>query len=95
MPQCIFVTKFGIAIAFLSSYFACFTDPRIFPLEKRATAIGICNFIARGLAGISPMINELPEPTPMGAFTVIIIIALINTTTLNHDSEPKTKTKDK
>jgi hypothetical protein len=59
MPQCIFLCKFGVAIAFLSSYYASFTDNRIFPNEKRATAIGICNFVGRGLTGFSPIINEL------------------------------------
>ena len=59
MPVSIVVGKFGIAISFLASYFASFIDDRIFPIEKRATAIGICNICARTLTGFSPIISEL------------------------------------
>ena len=91
MPQCIFLCKYGIAMAFLSSYYASFTDSRIFPNERRATAIGICNFVGRGLTGFSPMINELKEPIPMGFFLVMCFIALVNTTTINLTQETKKK----
>ena len=83
MPWGIFVAKYGIAMSFLTSYFASFIDTRIFPIEKRATAIGVCNLIARSLAGICPMINELKEPTPMVFFVTILIVAFVNTATLN------------
>jgi hypothetical protein len=83
MPSCIFMCKFGVAMAFLSSYYASFTDNRIFSNEKRATAIGICNFVGRGLTGLSPIINELNEPVPMAFFLAINIVALFNTTTIN------------
>jgi len=88
MPQLIFITKFGTAIAFLSSYFACFTDERIFPIHRRTTAIGICNFCARGLTGLAPMVNELSEPFPMFLFNVIVVGALINTALLKIDTLP-------
>jgi len=85
MPQLIFFTKFGIAIAFLSSYFACFIDPNVFPNHRRTTAIGICNFCARGLTGFAPLINELAEPFPMGLFVAILGFALVNTVFINHE----------
>ena len=89
MPQCIFMCKFGCAMAFLSSYYASFTDNRIFPSERRATAIGICNFVGRGLTGLSPMINELKEPIPMACFLGMCTFALINTTTINLNKKMK------
>lgn len=91
MPQCIFLCKFGVAMAFLSSYYASFCDDRIFSSDRRATAIGICNFVARGLTGLSPMINELKEPVPMGFFMVMCFIALVNTVSINLN--PKNKMK--
>ena len=83
MPICIATAKFGIAISFLASYFASFIDNRIFPMEKRATAIGVCNVCARTLTGLSPIISELQEPLPMVYFVAILFIALICTTTIH------------
>ena len=82
MPICIAISKFGIAVSFLASYFASFIDNRIFPIEKRATAIGVCNVCARSLTGLSPMISEFKEPLPMVYFVVILIVALICNTTI-------------
>ena len=66
-------------MAFLGSYYASFIDERIFTNERRTTAIGICNFVARGLTGLSPMINELTEPMPMAFFLFFNFIAFVNT----------------
>jgi len=37
----------------------------MFPQEQRATATGICNFIARSLTILSPIVAELDEPYPV------------------------------
>ena len=94
MPICIVIGKFGIAISFLASYFASFIDNRIFPIEKRATAIGICNICARTLTGLSPIISEFKEPMPMVFFVGILFIALICNTTFELN-EPNSKKKSK
>jgi MFS family permease len=83
MPICIAIGKFGIAISFLASYFASFIDDRIFPIEHRATAIGICNIGARSLTGLSPIISELREPMPMVFFVASLFIAIICNSTIN------------
>lgn len=70
-------------MAFLTSYFASFADDRIFPIQRRATAIGFCNLVARALTGMAPMINEISEPIPMGFFIIILGVALVNTFMLN------------
>jgi hypothetical protein len=54
MPCLTMITKFGIAATNLACYSASFTDERIFPSRKRATATAICNIIARSLAVFAP-----------------------------------------
>ena len=44
----------------------------IFPFYKRATAIGICNLIARIVTSTSPLVAELDRPWP----AVILISSL-------------------
>jgi hypothetical protein len=83
MPMMIFMAKFGIEIGFLTSYFASFTDTRIFPVEKRATAIGVCKFMARALCGLAPIVNEFPEPIPISCFAGILFIAFAYNMTLS------------
>ena len=78
MPWLCFVAKFGIAMAFLNSYYASFTEENIFPIERRATAIGICNFCARGLTGLAPMVNEMADPIPIVSIICILFIGFIN-----------------
>merc|ERR1719263_2013236 len=75
MPWAIFIAKFGTASGFLISYLASFSDNRIFPIEKRATAIGLCNLIARSITITAPIINELEEPEPMFFFIGMISLA--------------------
>ena len=93
MPWMIFIAKFGVAAGFLNAYFASFSDDRIFNIEKRATAIGICNLGARAVTSLAPLINELPEPFPMVAFISILSIAFLINTTLNLPEKSKTTTK--
>lgn len=83
MPWAIFIAKFGTASGFLISYMASFSDNRIFPIEKRATAIGICNLIGRLITSTSPMINELEEPTPMYFFIGLMFVAWLYNLTFN------------
>ena len=82
MPWAIFVAKFGTASGFLISYMASFADNRIFPIEKRATAIGICNFIGRSVTSSAPMINEFTEPWPMCFFLIVMGFAWVFNFTL-------------
>lgn len=71
------VTKFGLGAAMLSCYSACYSDDHIFPLKKRATAIGICNIVARSITILAPQVNELKAPLPMLTFIAIIAVAFI------------------
>ena len=77
MPILTMLTKFGIGAAMLTTYSASFGDEHIFPSKKRATAIGICNIIARSVTVFAPMVNEFPVPIPMLFFIASTSFALI------------------
>lgn len=87
MPWMCFVAKFGIAMAFLNSYYASFIEEHIFPIERRATAIGICNFCARGITGLAPMVNEMADPVPIVSIICILSIGFINNFLLSTEAE--------
>ena len=75
VPILVFFTKIGINVAFLALYTASFTEDIIFPFYKRATSTGICNFIARSITIVAPLVAEIEKPTP------IIILLCLNTVT--------------
>ena len=50
----------------------------IFPFYKRATAIGICNFIARAFTILSSLAAELDRPLPAILLIGLTTIALID-----------------
>lgn len=77
IPWFTFTAKVGTHITFSNAYYASFSDVRVFPLLKRATAIGICQFVARGLTIFSPMVAELDKPIPMLVLAFITLAALI------------------
>ena len=94
MPILTMTTKFGSGAALLTTYSASFGDEQIFPSKKRATAIGICNIIARSITVFAPMINELVAPIPMLFFIASVSFALIisfsiSTTTVIYMNVPK------
>ena len=71
VPIIVLFTKIGINVAFLALYTASFTEDIIFPFYKRATSTGICNFIARSLTIVAPLVAEVEKPTP-----IIILLSL-------------------
>jgi hypothetical protein len=50
----------------------------IFPFYKRATAIGVCNFIGRALTILAPLAAELDRPLPASILLIINVVAFIN-----------------
>jgi hypothetical protein len=77
VPKLTFIAKFGIALAFLCTYQASFSDETLFPVQIRATIIGTCQIIARGLTILAPEITELPSPQPIMYFVIIAGLALL------------------
>ena len=77
VPKLTFIAKFGMSTANLFTYQASFSDDTIFPASQRATAIGYCQFIARGLTVLSAEVTELPKPQPIMILCSTCVIALI------------------
>ena len=91
IPKVTFIAKFGIALAFLCTYQASFSDDTLFPVSMRATAIGTCQLFARGLTILAPEITELPSPEPIMFFVAITCLALI--VAYNFEESPKKPTE--
>jgi len=70
----VFFAKVGANMSFQNVYSASFNENMIFPFYKRATAIGICNLIARGVTVAAPMVAELPRPWPAGLLVAFSIV---------------------
>ena len=58
-----------------------FNDPKTFPLLKRTTAIGICNFVARLATVFAPLAAELDRPIPISIVIALTTIGLITSFT--------------
>ena len=70
----IMFAKFGISCSFCIVYVI---NVKIFPTLFAATAFGFCNFIARLMTMLSPLVGQLDQPTPMVSFIVTTAIACV------------------
>ena len=77
VPVSIFFEKIFISAAFLNVYQVGFNEDVIFPFYKRATSIGIVNFIARVVTISAPMVAEVDKPLPQIILVTFISVALI------------------
>ena len=77
IPWFTFTAKVGTHLTFSNAFQASFSDQRVFPLLKRATATGICNFVGRGLTIFAPLVAELDKPLPMIFLLVVTFIAFV------------------
>jgi hypothetical protein len=59
IPYFTFLAKIGVNMTVQISWIISFSDKKTFPLLKRTTAIGICNFIARAFTIFAPLVAEL------------------------------------
>ena len=71
-----FFTKVGLNSHFQNCYTASFGDI-LFPFYKKATAIGICNLIARTVTIFSSLAAELERPIPLILLLSGVLLALI------------------
>ena len=62
------LAKFGVTCCFNINYSA---NRYFFPTLFAATALGVCNFLARLFSALSFLIGGLDEPTPMIIFTIL------------------------
>jgi hypothetical protein len=65
IPIIVFVLKIAQAVAAIGLFTASFNEDVIYPHYKRATSIGINNFISRLCQTGAPMVAELDRPAPV------------------------------
>lgn len=79
IPIVVFYIKVFLSISWQVTYTISFGDNKIFPFYSRATAITICNFVARSVTIASSLCAELPRPWPASlliGFSVVSLIAI-------------------
>ena len=69
---CLFITKLGVAMAFLTNYLAIVV---LFPTLFNGTVAGVCNFVARMGTIFAPLVAEVKPPMPMILFIAIMMLA--------------------
>ena len=77
IPWFTFIAKIGTNLTYSAASYASFSDPTIFPLLKRSTAVGICDFFAIGITIFAPFVAELDRPIPILVVIFVSIISLI------------------
>ena len=89
IPYFTFFAKIGVYLTFLFTNYLSFGDAKTFPILKRTTAIGICNFIARAITVFAPLIAEVDRPVPIIVVIVVTIIGLITSFTFSSVDEER------
>ena len=74
----IFCAKVFVNTTFLNAYQASYNEDVIFPFYKRATTIGICNFVARTVTIAAPLVAELDRPLPALILLASNFVSLIS-----------------
>lgn len=90
IPVWIFCAKVFVNTTFLNAYQASYNEDVIFPFYKRATSIGICNFVARTVTIAAPLVAELDRPLPaliLLAFNFVSLISSIFLPTSDEEAE--------
>lgn len=73
-PVLIFFAKYGVTLSFGLNYAS---NSYLFPTLFAATAIGLCNTMARLFSAVSPIISQIDEPVPMILFTCSSAVTMI------------------
>jgi hypothetical protein len=89
IPIVVFYIKVFLAMSWTITYAISFGDNKIFPFYSRATAITICNFVARTVTITSSLAAELPRPWPASLLIGFAVVSLITTFFLPSYSEEK------
>ena len=66
----------------------------LFPFYKRATSIGICNFIARCFTIAAPLCAELQAPLPIAILLMVNLVAFFVIFTLPTNDFDEIEEKD-
>lgn len=77
-PLLIVGAEYGIAAAWTIAYVS---HRAIFPVLFLTSASGMCNFTARMLGSLAPIVAQVEQPYPMAAFGLLLIAS---SASLNH-----------
>ena len=80
--------KIGINALFNIIYV---TNAQLFPALFSASAIGYCNFTARLMTMIAPMVAEIEDSTPFWVFTVFSGLSIIAILCVKPEDEQETE----
>lgn len=78
IPIIVFIIKLAVNITALNVYQCSFSSDAIFPFYKRATSIGIVNFVSRCFTIAAPIVAECSRPIPVIVLLSLNTIALIS-----------------
>eukprot|EP00347_Sterkiella_histriomuscorum_P000203 403376785 len=84
LPIMILLAKAGVSAAFNVCYFA---TSNIFPTIYSGTAMGICNFFAKSLTMMSPIIAEINDPIPTLVLIGMCILSIFVTFAINETNK--------
>ena len=87
VPIFTLIAKIGTHILFSINWFVSFGNRKVFPNLKRATAIGICNFIARVITAFAPLVAELDKPLPIYLLLCFNTLGLLTSFTFLSEAE--------
>ena len=68
------MTKFGVTCTFNINFAA---NSYFFPTLFAATALGVCNFLARFASAFSFIVGQMEEPLPMILFTALCGLSIL------------------
>ena len=68
-PLQIVCAEYGIAAGFTIIYVA---HNSVFPVLFSATALGLCNFVARIFAALAPIVAQIDQPYPVIVYGVLV-----------------------
>ena len=77
IPYIGFFTKIGINVQVQNAYQGSFSNATVFPVQRRSTAIGICNLVARGCTIFAPIVAEWEKPWPAINLCTVTTFALV------------------
>jgi lipopolysaccharide export LptBFGC system permease protein LptF len=89
IPFFTFFAKVGSYITMYLAFQVSFSNPFIFPIMKRSTAIGICNFVARGLTIFASLLAEVDAPIPVLSLLILNLIGFITALFLPSNKQEK------
>lgn len=89
MPWMGLIAKFGTSMTFSIAWISSYSNRCTFPLLKRSTAIGICNFCARFATIFAPLVAELEKPIPVCVAIGVAFLGIIVTMFMPSYSEER------